>query len=276
MRIRTIKPEFFTHEGIYEAEIATGLPLRLAFIGLWCAADREGRFKWEPRRLGVSILPYDSIDFSRVLDALSTRGFVVNYRVGDAIFGCIPSFTRHQVINNRESDSSIPEPSMGESIISQCERVPHACLTRASREKAEGKGREGERKEGIVAVPAHASANASIEAKTPTAKGKPESQDEVEAFFIANGSNAESAATFFDHFTANGWKQGGKTAMKDWQAAARNWIRKDKRDQNGYGNGHCLPLDEISERLPIAGLDIGADEATIAEAAAWRKAKGIK
>jgi hypothetical protein len=38
MRIRTIKPEFFHHEGIYEAELQSNLPLRLAFIGLWCAA----------------------------------------------------------------------------------------------------------------------------------------------------------------------------------------------------------------------------------------------
>ena len=67
MRIRTIKPEFFLHEGLFEAERAAKLPLRLAFSGLWCAADREGRFKREPRRLGVQVLPYDSVDFWIVL-----------------------------------------------------------------------------------------------------------------------------------------------------------------------------------------------------------------
>ena len=35
MRIRTIKPEFFTHEILYEAEIRFKLPLRVAFAGLW-------------------------------------------------------------------------------------------------------------------------------------------------------------------------------------------------------------------------------------------------
>ncbi len=84
MRIRTIKPEFFHHEGLFEAEMETKLPLRVAFAGLWCIADREGRFKWEPRRIGVQVLPYDGVDFSRVLDALTTRGFVLKYRVGDA------------------------------------------------------------------------------------------------------------------------------------------------------------------------------------------------
>ena len=139
MRIRTIKPEFFHHEGIFEAELESNLPLRLAFIGLWCAADREGRFKWEPRRLGVQILPYDNADFSRVLDALATRGFIAKYVCENVHYGVIPTFSRHQVINNREKESELPEPLL----YVDCD----ACLTRDPRDddagKAEGKGREG-------------------------------------------------------------------------------------------------------------------------------------
>jgi hypothetical protein len=80
-RIRTIKPEFFRHYDLWQAEQEAGLPLRLAFIGLWCVADREGRFHWRPQQLKVEILPYCDIDFSRVLDAWVTRGFVVKYTV---------------------------------------------------------------------------------------------------------------------------------------------------------------------------------------------------
>ena len=79
-RIRTIKPEFFRHEALYEAERETGLPLRVAFAGLWTVADREGRFHWRPRALKLDCLPYDEVDFSRVLDALATRGFIVQYQ----------------------------------------------------------------------------------------------------------------------------------------------------------------------------------------------------
>jgi hypothetical protein len=78
-RIRTIKPEFFTHEELFDLEEREGLPVRLAFIGLWTICDREGRFKWRPRSIKAQILPYDNVDFSRVLDALATRGFVVRY-----------------------------------------------------------------------------------------------------------------------------------------------------------------------------------------------------
>jgi hypothetical protein len=145
MRIRTIKPEFFLHEDLFTAEKETKMPLRVAFAGLWCAADREGRFKWEPRRLGIQILPYDEIDFSRVLDALATRGFIVSYASTTGNFGFIPSFLRHQVINNRERMSDLPDPlecTQNEHIDASATRDPrddHAC-------KEEGKGKEGKGK----------------------------------------------------------------------------------------------------------------------------------
>ena len=150
MRIRTVKPEFFVHEGIFNAEYETKLPLRLAFAGLWGACDREGRFKWEPRRLGVQILPYDGIEFSRVLDALVTRGFVVKYRVGDAWFGCVPSFSRHQVINNREAGSVLPSPNEENAEKLGLSRVNDASGTRDSREDhaCQGEGREGKGRKG--------------------------------------------------------------------------------------------------------------------------------
>ena len=143
MRIRTIKPEFFTHEGLYELEKETGLPIRVAFSGLWCVADKAGRFKWEPRRIGVSVLPYDGIDFSRVLDALFTRGYLLRYRVDSIEYGAIPSFAKHQFINNKEKESDLPVP-MAENEISSEEgkvkegeskgrRVKDACATREAR-----------------------------------------------------------------------------------------------------------------------------------------------
>src|SRR6056297_2649663 len=104
-RIRTIKPEFFSHEELYDLEVETGLPIRLAFAGLWTVCDREGRFKWRPRTIKSQTLPHDDLDFSRVLDALATRGFVVKYEHENQPFGWVPGFNKHQVINNREAAS---------------------------------------------------------------------------------------------------------------------------------------------------------------------------
>lgn len=107
-RIRTVKPEFFRHEGLFEAEKETDLPLRLAFLGLLTVADREGRFRWRPRVLKLDVFPHDQMDFSPVLDALTTRGFLVRYMCGTEEYGFIPTFKKHQHINNRERASELP------------------------------------------------------------------------------------------------------------------------------------------------------------------------
>lgn len=155
-RIRTIKPEFFLHDGLYDLESETGLPIRISFVGLWCHADREGRFEWQPRRLGVAILPYDGVEFSLVLDALLTRGFLIKYAsTTGKQYGCIPSFGSHQVINNKESKSKIPPMEECEQLIDTSSNIAkcNAMTTRDNRVKSsldlsegEGKGREGKGK----------------------------------------------------------------------------------------------------------------------------------
>ena len=142
-RIRTIKPEFFRHEALFEAEKETGLPLRVAFAGLFTCADREGRFEWRPKQLKLDVLPWDECDFSRVLDALMTRQFIVKYTSEGREYGHIPSWRRHQALNNRERESELPDPS-------KCQIVTDASTTREPRDtaitewKGNGKGREGE------------------------------------------------------------------------------------------------------------------------------------
>lgn len=142
-RIRTVKPDTFKHEDLFDAEQESGLPLRLAYVGLWTQCDREGRFAWRPRQLKTDVLPYDDVDFSRVLDALWTRGFIVKYACDGNTYGCIPSWHRHQVINNREKDSDLPAPD-DETIVPY--EQSDACATRAPRdtEMHKGKGKEGE------------------------------------------------------------------------------------------------------------------------------------
>jgi hypothetical protein len=135
MRIRTIKPEFFLHDKLFDMENQSGLPLRLAYIGMWCAADREGRFRWEPRKLKVQIMPWDNVDFAAIMDHLEAGGFIVSYNNRE--LGYIPSFLEHQCINVREAKSKIDEPT--EETMQRTETHVHACEHTRGRE---GKGRE--------------------------------------------------------------------------------------------------------------------------------------
>ncbi len=153
-RIRTIKPDFFKHEGLFDAEMETGLPLRVAFAGLWCVADREGRFEWRPRALKTDVLPYDEVDFPRVLDALATRGFLVRYACQGREYGFIPGWRRHQSVNNKERPSDLPEPPENLPEHPKEQELTNASATRDPRDseslrnspgegEGKGKGKEG-------------------------------------------------------------------------------------------------------------------------------------
>ncbi len=48
-------------------------------------------------------------------------------------------------------------------------------------------------------------------------------------------NNSVDAERFVDYYEANGWKV-GKSSMKDWKAAVRNWERRDK-DGHQAGKG---------------------------------------
>lgn len=54
-------------------------------------------------------------------------------------------------------------------------------------------------------------------------------------FSTIKGMNMD-AECFYDHFTANGWKVSGKSSMKDWKAAARNWMRRKSEFSNTTQN----------------------------------------
>lgn len=119
----------------------------------------------------LAILPYDSVDFAAILTALRDAGFITQYRdAAGELYGWVPSWLKHQSINNRESESVLPptadctiippgpdptegavfdspppEPLTGQQVVelTRAPRVEDTCPTRHK-----GKGREGNRTEG--------------------------------------------------------------------------------------------------------------------------------
>ena len=65
--------------------------------------------------------------------------------------------------------------------------------------------------------------------KGKTSRFTPPSLQEVEEYIKENGYSFD-AKVFFDHYESNGWVV-GKTKMKDWKAAIRNWSRREKEYQ---------------------------------------------
>lgn len=135
-RIRTIKPEFFTSE-----DIVSRSPIaRLFYVALWCEADREGRMEWKPGTFKLRYLPGDDVTVDEVASELIDAGLICIYTVGEKQYAEIPSFKKHQVINNREADSAIPTREHASTTRGARVKAPSA---RAKAEGEEGKGKEG-------------------------------------------------------------------------------------------------------------------------------------
>lgn len=176
-RIRTIKPEFFT-----SSDIVSLSPIaRLCFIAIWCEADRDGRLVWKPGTLKLRYFPGDDLDFHRVTTEIIDAGLVVLYDQDRLAY--VPTFSKHQRPNPRESASTLPSPS-GFSLVStrdnldlQRETVDNQgvnpdCCAQGGRE---GEGREGKEKSlraDASAQPAQAPTREATQTDTSTAEGQ--------------------------------------------------------------------------------------------------------
>lgn len=105
-RIRSIKPEFFINE-----ELALLTPwARLLFIGLWTAADREGRMQDRPKRIKTQVFPYDDVDIEALLSELERHEFIQRYTAGNIRCLQVITFCKHQKPHPKEAPSTIPAP----------------------------------------------------------------------------------------------------------------------------------------------------------------------
>jgi hypothetical protein len=229
-RIRTIKPDFFRHECLYEAERETGLPLRVAYAGLWTVADREGRFRWRPRELKLDVLPYDDLDFSRVLDALATRGFVVSYEVDGQRYGVVPSFTKHQVVNNRERPSALPAPNENSDLTREGTREPRvndASATRPSPSHSPSSSDSQGESEG--------------EATELPDNWKPDK--EPIAFATQQGLTELDIRRATQRFT--NWARENSVKRKDWLGAWHDWVMGDAQKLDRRPAAPTKPLFRV-------------------------------
>lgn len=151
-RIRSIKPEFFTSEDIFNLS-----PLaRLLFIGLWTQADREGRFLWRPATLKTRILPADNCKIEKLLEELGERGLIGKYDVDGQPVGIVMKFHDHQHVNLREPNSKIPPPTPGTCM--HVQKHSGTCAGTCGREGVgegggKGVGRGGTEKDSVPASP---------------------------------------------------------------------------------------------------------------------------
>lgn len=88
--------------------------------------------------------------------------------------------------------------------------------------------------------------------KKSTQRFSPPTVAQVKKFCDDHGYHLD-AQRFVDYYTSNGWRV-GRNKMKDWQAAARNWAKKNDTVVSGtkfsnYQSERRTDYDDIERRL---------------------------
>lgn len=78
-------------------------------------------------------------------------------------------------------------------------------------------------------------------------KTLPMSVEEVKAYFEEQKSTTTEAEKFYNYFQSNGWKVGGRAPMKDWQAAARNWMLNSNKFNPGKSKQSTLHVSTAKD-----------------------------
>jgi hypothetical protein len=169
-RIRTIKPEFFRHEGLQDLEIRhPDLHPMLVFAGLFGHCDKQGVFEWKPRVLKLDILPFLDFEIAETLEALLAAGQLQRFDADGKTYGFIPSFTEHQSIGGKEAQAPAKYPGRnGEKTGKERGSNREATGTAGK----EGKGREGNGREPVRPVDNSASTGGGCEPGTEDFLGK--------------------------------------------------------------------------------------------------------
>jgi hypothetical protein len=69
--------------------------------------------------------------------------------------------------------------------------------------------------------------------------------EQVKEFFKEKNKTDLDAEKFFNHFESNGWLVGGKSKMKNWQAAARNWILNSEKFNQQKNSNSASKTDRL-------------------------------
>lgn len=189
------------------------------FFRLIVNCDDYGRMDARPAILRARLFPLKTVTDTQVekaLQSLRSADMIDLYAVDGRSFLQMRTWEKHQQVRAKRSKYPAPVEDLQASDIN-CNQVQSN-------------------------VHVIQSESESISESESNAKGKrtrfsPPTVEETDQFFTENGSTLVEAAKFRAYYESNGWRV-GRNPMKDWKAAARGWIARDKG--GGFG-GQARP-----------------------------------
>lgn len=219
---RVIKESLCTSEKISSL---TDFEFRL-WIGLITQADDAGRGDARSAIIKGRVFPLrDRLtvkDIDASLQALAAKGCVSLYTVDGKPYFWFPGWAKHQRV--RDCKPKYPEPPAD----TFCGSLPQPAA------------------DGGETRPESNPIQIQSESESKTEKGacprfSPPSPQEVDDYCREKGYQGVDGQVFCDYYASKGWKV-GQTAMKDWRAAVRTWVRR--RAQEGGNGQHGTPHAE--------------------------------
>jgi hypothetical protein len=246
VRIRTIKPEFWTHPILSRLSHEA----RLAAIGLLNIADDDGFFLADAALIRSALWPFDedSTNARRALDALSKAGYIeIRESSTHGPIGSVLNFSKHQRIDRPTAsklagyfNSSNPRRVLDESSL------------------LEGKGKE-QGKEGIREQESNAphtiGAGNSNTGPIDPPNGMPGTDQEATQAAATVGCPGEFATDEWHRANGRGWVDSRGVQIRNWPSYLRScWTSAQSRQaENAARNGKPVAGErrEIREAIPL-------------------------
>lgn len=135
MRIRSIKPEFWSSDDI----AALPWDTRLLFIGLWSYVADSGVGRDNAKLIAADLFPLEEdplvtlATVSRGLSTLSEAGLITRYRVGNKRYLHVTEWAAHQKID-KPTRSPFPPPTCEDAVFDEPSRVARESSPPGSRD----------------------------------------------------------------------------------------------------------------------------------------------
>lgn len=236
MRIRSIKPEFWTSEDIAALDWNT----RLLFIGLWSYVDDNGVGRDVERLIVADLFPLEDdprdtlATVSRGLASLAARRLIARYTVNGRPFLHICTWDKHQKID-RPAKPRYPLPTCADAPIRDTLATPSRDL-RDSLDAGTGEqGNRGTEEQGNSETTTSSRARTARSTATRVPDPFPLTDDlKTWARTECPGVGMSEHERFMDYWRGVGGAKGRKV---DWEATWRNWMRRAQDEGRGHRAG---------------------------------------
>lgn len=138
----------------------------------------------------------------------------------------IPSINNTNITNEGNNSNTFEQSQNNNSFKSSSNDMS------GGNEKKEKSSGKKEKKHVTSSISPRAESRGEKQSTQSESRGRNPTAEQVKDHFAENKWLSIEAEKFFNHYESNGWLIGGRSPMKNWKAASRNWILNSQKFNN--------------------------------------------